>query len=242
MDQFSKGSIHLNCIDPFPNLSICPIMGECNGMLLDCDELIIVGSEITPGKCLYKNCVKAFNKTFLNNKSDTPWRDVLKISIGEKPEWRALYKSPLAKKTGDLQWRILHGAIAVNVFISLFKSDGTDCCHFCLQRETLFHAFMYCERLKPLFDMLEILFNYFNVMFSMKVFICGFKYVKSRCYKSQLINSLLGQAKMAIYVTRKEKVDMNINKSLVAVFSKLVKSRILIDFLYYKSIHDLLMF
>ncbi len=242
MDQFSKGSIHFNCNDPFPNLSICPIMGECNGMLLDCDELIIVGSEITPGKCLYKNCVKAFNKTFLNNKSDTPWRDVLKLSIEEKPEWRALYKSPLAKKTGDLQWRILHGAIAVNVFISLFKSDGTDCCPFCLQRETLFHAFMYCERLKPLFDMLEILFNYFNVMFSMKVFICGFKYVKSRCYKSQLINFLLGQAKMAIYVTRKEKVDMNINKSLVAVFSKLVKSRILIDFLYYKSMHDLLRF
>ncbi len=73
--------------------------------------------------------------------------------------------------------------------------------------------------------MLEILFNYFNDMFSMKVFICGFKYVKSRCYKSQLIHFLLGQAKMAIYVTRKEKVDMNINKSLVAVFSKLVKSQ-----------------
>ncbi len=35
---------------------------------------------------------------------------------------------------------------------------------------------------------------------------------------------------------------MNINKSLVAVFSKLVKSRILIDFLYYKSMPDLLMF
>ncbi len=39
-----------------------------------------------------------------------------------------------------------------------------------------------------------------------------------------------------------KKIDMNINKSFVAVFSKLVKSRILIDFFYYKSIHDLLMF
>ncbi len=79
-------------------------------------------------------------------------------------------------------------------------------------------------------------------MFSMKAFICGFKYVKSRRYKSRLINFLLGQAKMAIYVTRKEKIDMNINKSLVAVFFKLVKARILIDLFYYKSIHDLLMF
>ncbi len=56
------------------------------------------------------------------------------------------------------------------------------------------------------------------------------------------MNFLLGQAKMAIYVTRKEKIDMNINKSLVAVFSKLVKSKILIDFYYHKLIHDLLMF
>lgn len=154
LDQFLKGSIHFNCKDLFPNLRICPIMGECNGMLLDCDDLIIVGSEIAPGTCLYTNCVKAFSKTFLNNKSDTPWRDVLKLRIEEKTEWRALYKSPLAKKTGDLQWRILHGAIALNVFISLFKSDSTDCCPFCLQRETLFRAFMYCERLKPIFDML----------------------------------------------------------------------------------------
>ncbi len=70
LDQFSKGSINFNCKDLFPNLSICPILGECNGMLLDCDDLIIVGSEIAPGKCLYKNCVKAFSKTVLN-KSDT---------------------------------------------------------------------------------------------------------------------------------------------------------------------------
>ncbi len=82
---------------------------------------------------------------------------------------------------------------------------------------------MYCERLKPVFDMLEELFNSFNVMFSMKLFICGFKYVRSRRQKSHLMNFLLGQAKMAIYVTRKEKFDMNINKSLVAVVSKLVK-------------------
>ncbi len=101
----------------------------------------------------------------------------------------------MAKKIGDLQWRILHGAIAVNVFISLFKSDGTDCCPFCLQRENLFHAFMYSERLKPLFDMLEILFNCFNVMFSMKVLICGFKYVKSSRYKSQLIFFFVGASK-----------------------------------------------
>ncbi len=61
--------------------------------------------------------------------------------------------------------------------------------------------------------MLEILFNYFNVMFSMKVFICGFKYVKSRCYKVSVDKFFVGASKKwQFMVTRKEKVDMNINK------------------------------
>ncbi len=83
----------------------------------------------------------------------------------------------------------------LNVFIALFNFDGTDCCPFCLQRETLFHAFMYCERSKPLFDMLEMLFNSFNVMFSIKLLICSFKYIRSRRYKSQLINVFVGAFK-----------------------------------------------
>jgi len=35
---------------------------------------------------------------------------------------------------------------------------------------------------------------------------------------------------MAIYTTRKEKIEQNVSSSLVAIFVKLVKSRILIDY------------
>jgi len=52
----------------------------------------------------------------------------------------------------------------------------------------------------------------------MKVFICGVKYVKKHRQKSQLLNFLLGQAKMAIYTTRKEKVEQNVCSSIEAVF------------------------
>lgn len=99
----------------------------------------------------------------------------------------------------------MHGAVAVNAFVSLFNSDCNAGCPFCSQKETVFHAFMHCERLKPLFDILGMPFNSFNVIFSMKIFICGFKYLKNCRQKSQLLNFLLGQAKMAIYATRKEK-------------------------------------
>ena len=34
------------------------------------------------------------------------------------PVWRLLYKPPLNKITGDLQWRILQGALALNGFIA----------------------------------------------------------------------------------------------------------------------------
>ncbi len=53
-------------------------------MLLYCEYKKNLGSEIASGKCLYKNCVKAFNKTFLKTKSDTPWRDVLQLNVDEK--------------------------------------------------------------------------------------------------------------------------------------------------------------
>lgn len=44
------------------------------------------------------------------------WRQKLDVGTGVKPVWRVLYKAPQKKKTGDLQWRILHGAIALNYF------------------------------------------------------------------------------------------------------------------------------
>lgn len=133
---------------------------------------------------------------------------------------------------------MLHGAIAVNAFVSLINSEVTEGCPFCLEKETIFHAFMCCERLKPLFDILRKFFDSFDEVFSMKVFICGFKYVKKFRHKCQLLNFLVGQAKMAIYTTRKEKIEQNVSSSLVAIFVKLVKSRILIDYHYYRLMHD----
>ncbi len=58
-----------------------------------------------------------FNEKVLDKRVDTPWRNVLKLSDDDKPEWRSLYKPPLSKRVGDIQWRLLHGAIAVNALI-----------------------------------------------------------------------------------------------------------------------------
>ncbi len=71
-------------------------------------------------------------------------------------------------------------------------------CPFCFQRETIFHNFLYCSRLDSLFQVLTGLFNRFDENFSQEVFICGFKYIRKHHFCYQLLNFLLGQAKMAI--------------------------------------------
>ncbi len=100
---------------------------------------------------------------------------------------------------------------------------------------------MDCDRLKPLFSILENVFISFSELFSMRIFIFGFKFVRSRMFTCQLLNFVLGQAKLAIYMSRKNVVE-RLSGEDVILFLNLMKSRVLIDFCFYKSTKDLLTF
>ncbi len=65
---------------------------------------------------------------------------------------------------------------------------------------------MHCETLRPLFVLLEIVFANVNEMFTLVVFIFGFKYCKRQKSKGRLLNFILGQDKMAVYISRKYKI------------------------------------
>ena len=54
-----------------------------------------------------------------------------------------------------------------------------------------------------------------------------------------MINFILGQAKLAAYMSRKNRVAQAADSDVVRTFSRLVKSRILIDFNYCKCMSDL---
>ncbi|KAJ4920723.1 hypothetical protein JOQ06_022553, partial [Pogonophryne albipinna] len=58
------------------------------------------------------------------------------------PVWRLFYKPPLNKRSGDLQWRILHGALGVNAFVSKINPTVSSECPFCTQRETITHCYL----------------------------------------------------------------------------------------------------
>ena len=114
--------------------------------------------------------------------------------------WRLLYKLPLNKRAGDLQWRILHGAVAVNSFISVIKPTSGKKCPFCDATESIFHCFFECQRLKPLFTKLTLLFEGFDEFFSETAFIFGAGYQKGNPNKWKLLNFIVGEAKIGNFI------------------------------------------
>lgn len=99
--------------------------------------------------------------------------------------WRVLYKPPLTKRVGDLQWRILHGVVAVNAFISVINPNVNDKCIFCGHRETVFHCFLECRRLMPLFELLSKAFLKCGEVYTQRIFILGAGYRQNQKEKWQ---------------------------------------------------------
>lgn len=242
LTDFHTGAKIPNAEDLFPDTILLPKLDDCMGIFFKTGESLCLNFLSTNGKNLYKACVLVFNKKLLNNKVDTPWRSFIKLDEEVKPEWRILYKPPLEKRVGDMQWRILHGAIAVNAFISVLNPEVSSECPFCFKRETVFHAFMECCRLSPLFSVLRSIFTCLDETLSNESFILGVKYVRKKCNRCQLLNFIVGQAKLAVYMSRKNMIERTVGQNVVVLFFALVKARILIDLNFYKSVNDLACF
>lgn len=244
LQEFGAGTLSPDSKDLFPELEIFPVIDEfCfNSPLFNFGSNDYIDFCTVEGKILYKCIVKVTHQQNLSTKTDTVWREKLGINSETKPVWRALYKPPLKKNIGDLQWRILHGAIAVNAFVSILNPTVSDKCPFCSERETIFHCFMYCKRLNPLFDLLSVFLDYFNTSFSKQNYILGFFYNSKQKFKCQVINFIVGQAKYAVYITRRNKIEEKSGQDVVLVFKNMVKSRILIDFNFHKLMSTLKVF
>lgn len=165
---------------------------------------------------------------------DTPRRGHLNLTEAQRPEWRALYKPPLTRRAGDLQWRLLHGIVAVHSFVSVINPNVVDICAFCSQRETVFHCFLECSRLVSLFQFLVQVFALFGEVFSHQMFILGYRYNRKNRTKCQLFNFLLGQAKMSIYLSRRNKLESSSDVDAKIIFVRMIKVRLKTDFCFFK--------
>ena len=71
----------------------------------------------------------------------------------------------------------------------------------------IFHVFTECRRLAEIFKVLTHVFNLFGVLFTAPVFICGVGFKKTEKAKCHILNFLIGEAKMSIYLTHRGKLQ-----------------------------------
>ncbi len=92
-------------------------------------------------KAIYIMCVKVCHLNILESVSESKWLEVLGPGASPKGCWRSLYKPPTEKRSGDLQWRIVHGIIATNRHRAHLDPEVGVGCPFCIEQETVFHLF-----------------------------------------------------------------------------------------------------
>uniref|UniRef100_A0AAV2JEY9 15-oxoprostaglandin 13-reductase n=1 Tax=Knipowitschia caucasica TaxID=637954 RepID=A0AAV2JEY9_KNICA len=89
-------------------------------------------------------------------------------------------------------------------------------CPFCGERETVFHCFWECGRLRHMLELLRGLFTSLGAEFSAQVFVGG------------------GQAKMAVYVSRRRMVQDQGEISPRALLVRMVQARLRLEFGLYR--------
>lgn len=150
---------------------------------------------------------------------------------------RTLYQ----KKSGDLQWQILHCALPTKVFLFKCKYAPSPLCTLCDELDTVFHVFCECCKLSPLFNLLYTMFRSLGIIFLKTGFIYGGRYSRHRQEICTYSNFLVGQAKLAIWKADKmgsEGKEVN----MVKLFKALVESRIRLKYEFYQMNGDLPMF
>lgn len=226
----------------FPSLSICAAVDEQedeNGALLSFRTPKLSDFATVSKKSMYAVAVKVLNRASLAGVQESRWIGVLAPGSSPRGSWRSLYKPPIEKRSADLQWRVVHGAVATNRHVARMDHRTGSQCAFCQSEETLQHLWLSCPRLAPLFALLRPWLAGLGQVFEDGLFIFGPKYTVAQRRSVCLVNFLIGQAKMSIWLTRKNKMKGTGSVNVELVFRGLVAARLQVEFVYYKMMSDL---
>jgi hypothetical protein len=90
-----------------------------------------------------------FNNSRTKN-SLSPWNSIINTNIPPYETYGHVYEKPQSMHEGDLNWRILHGAISTAKFCFRSGYELSDLCPYCGKQEDLTHLVLSCKRLEPL--------------------------------------------------------------------------------------------
>ncbi len=194
----------------FPEIRVSPVIneedeGEDVDSILSFKTLSYTFFKDASKKAIYYTLVKVIHRELLKRQRTSRWPGLLRPDFLVRDRWRTLYKPPVEKRTADLQWRIIHGAIATDGHVAHLNPAVEGKCRFCGEQEDIEHLFLRCSRLQGLFNLLKALFSNFNENFLIKCLLGNEIYFLVR-RKMCLLNYLIGTAKLAIWKQERIKV------------------------------------
>ena len=226
----------------FPSLTVIPAVGEWQeneDQLLSFNTTRLGEFKEMGKKAVYQTCVKVTHARSLTGVRASRWAGVFGQRSSPVGCWRSLYKRPIDKRAADLQWRIIHGAVATNRHLAHFDPNLGEGCPFCLHSETLLHLFIKCPRLEHTFNLLKLWFSGLGEGFSFERFIFGPKYSVSKKVIHTLLNFMSGMVKLAIWLTRRNKIKGAGSTDPVQVLTGMVAARLRVEHAYHKLTNNL---
>ncbi|KAL6484037.1 hypothetical protein MHYP_G00089100 [Metynnis hypsauchen] len=228
--------------ETFPSLPIAAEMGdhqEEEGALLSFRTPQLAGFAEVSKKALYSICVKVLHRNSLDGLKESRWLRLLAPASSPQGSWRSLYKPPFEKRTGDLQWRIVHGAVTTNRHVSHIDPTIGSECPFCGREEAVEHLFLHCVRLTGLLNLLKAWCCDLGILWTDSLYVFGPKYVAAYREKLCLLNFLIGQGKLAVWLTRKNKLQGSGTLDPELLLRAAVRIRLRIEYADFKTTHNL---
>lgn len=213
----------------FPSLSVCAAVEEQVeevGALLSFRTPVIQDFSGASKKALYSVSVKVLNRTSLAGVQEPRWSGVLTPGSSPKGSWRSLYKPPIEKRTAALQWRVVHGAGATNRHVAHIDPGVGSQCLFCDCEESLQHLWLGCPRLSRLFSVLQQVLSGLGELLEDSLFVFGPRYTAAQRSRVSLVNFLIGQAKMSIWLSRRNRMKGLGSTDATLMFRGLVATRL----------------
>lgn len=140
-------------------------------------------------KSLYTVAVKVLKRTSLVGARELRCVGVLAPGSSPQRSWSSLYKPPIQKRSADLQWRVIHEAVATNRHMAHIDRCTESHCAFCQDEETLCPLWLRCPRLAPIFSLLQRWLTGLGLILDDQLFIYLFIYLVFRVFFSQILCS-----------------------------------------------------